>query len=252
MKLRILIAVIIVAAILIPCFAAYEDQITITTYYPAPAGSYNELATNKLAVNVTGTGTLAEYSAMQNGDVHVGRSLILGAGGSGFSYNEIAAANRPKDGDLLVKGNIGLGVANSTLTASNAATSGNLNVNDIYIRNSQGASNWVSYGLVHTPSTTIDGASFGTCTRAVNMQFCWGRQFIVAASGLNMITIFFPQSFNVATGYTPVVTATYRGNSSAYVRCVESTTATSTQVYYYSDVAGSPYYIDWTAMGYWQ
>ena len=34
------------------CFAQ-EESITITTYYPSPYGSYNELSTNKLAVGYT-------------------------------------------------------------------------------------------------------------------------------------------------------------------------------------------------------
>ncbi|MCK9431299.1 MAG: hypothetical protein M0R17_15130 [Candidatus Omnitrophica bacterium] len=54
------------------CFGA-EESITITTYYPSPYGSYNELATNKLAVGDTnGNGTLdAADQPNRNGDIRL-------------------------------------------------------------------------------------------------------------------------------------------------------------------------------------
>jgi hypothetical protein len=94
-----------------------QEQITITTYYPSPAGSYNELGTNKLAVDITGVAVPTEYTDMQNGDVHIGRSLIVGAGGgSGFAYDELIGPPdiRPGDGDVLIKGNVGIGTTSPT------------------------------------------------------------------------------------------------------------------------------------------
>lgn len=82
-----------------------EESITLTTYYPAPYGVYHQISSNKLITGVA-QATPAEFAAMSNGDVHIGRSLIVGAGGSGFSYQEKQAAGTPlADGDVLVKGN---------------------------------------------------------------------------------------------------------------------------------------------------
>jgi hypothetical protein len=50
-----------------------EESITITTYYPSPYGSYNELQSNKLAVGDTnGNGTLdAADQPNRNGDIRL-------------------------------------------------------------------------------------------------------------------------------------------------------------------------------------
>lgn len=87
--------------------ALAQEQINITTYYPSPNGSYNELGTNRLAVDINGVAVPTEFAAMANGDAHIGRSLIIGAGGgSGYAYDEGATT---ADGTLLVKGNVGIG-----------------------------------------------------------------------------------------------------------------------------------------------
>jgi hypothetical protein len=54
------------------CFAA-EESITITTYYPSPYGSYNELATNRLAVgDSNGSGGLdAADQPNRDGDIRL-------------------------------------------------------------------------------------------------------------------------------------------------------------------------------------
>jgi len=86
----------------------FAEEITITTYYPSPYGSYNQLGTNKFAVDINGVAVPTEFAAMANGDAHIGRSLIIGAGGgSGFAYDEGATT---ADGTLLVKGNLGIGM----------------------------------------------------------------------------------------------------------------------------------------------
>lgn len=108
---------------LVSCQASFlfaqSNTETITTYYPAPYGVYNELSTNKLAVDVTGVGVPSEFTDMQNGDLHIGRSLIVGAGGTGFSYDELQALEpgpptRPGDGDVLIKGDVGIGTTAPT------------------------------------------------------------------------------------------------------------------------------------------
>ncbi len=99
--------------LVINCGILFAEDITITTYYPSPHGSYDELGANKLAVDINGVAVPTEYAAMNNGDVHIGRSLIVGAGGTGYSYSEaVAATIPPADGTLLVKGSTGIGTNN--------------------------------------------------------------------------------------------------------------------------------------------
>ncbi|MDD3345620.1 MAG: hypothetical protein PHO34_04245 [Candidatus Omnitrophica bacterium] len=49
----------IIAVLWLSAWSFAEESITITTYYPSPYGSYNELGTNKLAVGDTdGSGSI--------------------------------------------------------------------------------------------------------------------------------------------------------------------------------------------------
>lgn len=110
MLCRIVSGLIFIIGVNFMC-SAQTESITITTYYPSPHGVYDELSTNKLAVDVTGVGVPTEFNAMNDGDVHIGRSLIVGAGGgSGFAYDEEGVLLR--DGDVLIKGNVGIGTPN--------------------------------------------------------------------------------------------------------------------------------------------
>ncbi len=58
---------LVLSVLILSSSIALAEDITITTYYPSPYGSYNELATNKLAVDVTNVAVTSEYAAMQNG-----------------------------------------------------------------------------------------------------------------------------------------------------------------------------------------
>lgn len=104
------LSLFLVLFIFSPAILFAEEKITITTYYPSPNGSYNELGVNKLAVDISGVAVDSEYTAMDNGDVHIGGSLIIGAGaGSGYAYDEGAVTG---DGYLIVKGRVGIGTTN--------------------------------------------------------------------------------------------------------------------------------------------
>lgn len=104
------LSLFLVLFIFSPAILFAEEKITITTYYPSPNGSYNELGVNKLAVDISGVAVDTEYTAMDNGDAHIGGSLIIGAGaGSGYAYDEGAVTD---DGYLIVKGNVGIGTTN--------------------------------------------------------------------------------------------------------------------------------------------
>ena len=55
-----------------------EESITITTYYPSPYGSYNELQSNKLAVGDTNSDGQLTFADLPpaNGQIYVARSVI--------------------------------------------------------------------------------------------------------------------------------------------------------------------------------
>ncbi|MDI6758775.1 MAG: hypothetical protein QMD94_03780 [Candidatus Omnitrophota bacterium] len=75
---------------------AADEFITITTYYPSPYGSYNELQTNKLAVGDTdGKGSLdAADQPAANGQIYVARSVI-------FKPQKSLPALNAKEGELV-------------------------------------------------------------------------------------------------------------------------------------------------------
>ena len=65
--------------LLLLCIPAFAEDITISTYYPSPYGSYGELQSNKLAVGDTnGDGALgAGDLPPANGTLYVEKSVIL-------------------------------------------------------------------------------------------------------------------------------------------------------------------------------
>jgi len=95
------------------CFA--EESITITTYYPSPYGSYRQLAADQIAI--------------------------------GSTYRNPTYA----DGSLYVQDNVGIGTTSPQTPAPNALT-GNLDVNDIYLRST---SQWVSQIGWYVPTSII-------------------------------------------------------------------------------------------------
>ncbi|MBI5874137.1 MAG: hypothetical protein HZB36_08405 [Candidatus Omnitrophica bacterium] len=104
------------------CFA--QEQVTITTYYPSPYGVYNSLLARKMAVGDT------------NGD------------------GQLNSGDAPaSDNDLIVKNNVGIGIATPTAAAApNGATAGNLDANDVWLRGANaGAGRWASALATVTP-----------------------------------------------------------------------------------------------------
>ena len=132
-----LLSLLIFSLLIFNSFLYAQEQITITTYYPSPYGSYNELGTNKLAVDIDDVAVPSEYAAMHNGDVHIGRSLIVGAGGgSGFAYDELVGPpdNRPNDGDVLIKGHVGIGTTGpsfGSLDVHSSTTQGAIGISGV-------------------------------------------------------------------------------------------------------------------------
>lgn len=106
MKIKTILLALFIVFLFSPSllFAQTNEQITITTYYPSPNGVYNQLAANKFVVDIANMG---EYGSMQNGDAHIGGSLIIGASGNGYAYG--SATINP--GDVLIEGIEGIGTS---------------------------------------------------------------------------------------------------------------------------------------------
>ncbi len=110
---RILILLTAGCCLLAAVCYAQQDQLTVTTYYPSPYGSYRELSAQKMKI--------------------------------GRTYSQAAVA----DDNLIVEGNIGLGTLTPNSPAPNGARNGNLDVNDVYIR---AMDQWISKILYFTQS----------------------------------------------------------------------------------------------------
>jgi hypothetical protein len=106
----VMIIFIISAAVLFSLSAIFaeKEDITITTYYSSPFGSYEELRANQISV------------------------------GSSYASLSSIPAN-----SVIISGNMGIGTSLPTIVASpaNGATVGNLDVRDVWIRK---VSNWAS------------------------------------------------------------------------------------------------------------
>ncbi len=118
----VFLGLIILIVVGVPSSFAQTETITITTYYPSPFGIYNELRAKKMAI--------------------------------GASYYNPAGTSINDPADLIVEGNVGIGTTSPHSVPPNGNT-GNLDVNDIYLR---ATGNWMSQGVgllnceVHTCS----------------------------------------------------------------------------------------------------
>jgi len=116
-------------------FVYAEDQIIITTYYPSPYGSYNELTSNSMKI--------------------------------GENYSQPATpfvAN-----GLIVEGNVGFGTTNPTSPAPNGQATGNLDVNDVWLRS---VNRWASQQGGITGNSASMNLPAGNYT-----VLCWGTYF---------------------------------------------------------------------------
>lgn len=91
---------------------ALSEQLTLTTSYPVPSGIYNQLIT---------TGNSGAAAADTTFNRNAGNTILV----------------PPTN----ASGNVGIGTSNPRSPAPNAAASGNLDVNDVWVR---GANKWVS------------------------------------------------------------------------------------------------------------
>jgi len=81
------------------CYAQ-QESVTITTYYPSPYGSYNELQSNKLAVGDTnGDNQLTSADLPSaNGQLYVARSVIFKPH---TNFAAIQTLTNPRIGELV-------------------------------------------------------------------------------------------------------------------------------------------------------
>jgi len=131
--------------LLIPNPGAFAENITITTYYPAPFGVYNEMRAKRMAI----------------GDAYYQASDYCWAGWPSCT-NDI-----DDEADLIVEGNVGIGtivegnVGIGTITPQSPAPDrqqGNLDVNDVYLRST---GQWMSEGGI--PSGAITAFDLDSC-----------------------------------------------------------------------------------------
>ena len=88
LSIILLLQLVCVSAILLfACFRGFAEELTLTTYYPAPYGVYREMRSQKMAIGGT------YYDATQH----------CWSGGPCFP------ADIPDEVDLIVEGNVGIG-----------------------------------------------------------------------------------------------------------------------------------------------
>ena len=121
MKKAFIFGLLLSICLIYPAFSQSSETLTFTTYYPSPIGVYSELRAQRLAVG-DNYYDAAEYCW------------------SGTCTNTIDA-----DADLVVEGNVGIGTAspNPNPSPANNQSSGNLDVNDVFVRSTN---SWLSEG----------------------------------------------------------------------------------------------------------
>jgi len=112
-----------------------EEKITITTYYPSPYGSYNELGAKRIAIGDTyyNNSGIAwdDADLLVEGNLGIGtlspvsKLAINGSLGVGLDYATKAA---PENG-AIIQGNVGIGTDSPV---SNLAVNGSLGVGSDY------------------------------------------------------------------------------------------------------------------------
>lgn len=127
-------------------FAQTNEDITITTYYPSPYGSYRELTSHRMKV--------------------------------GRTYHDSSVV--VSDDNLIIEGNVGVGVVSPSSPAPNAATKGNLDVNDIYLRS---VNRWLSQGAITCRAN--NALSYIVCGGTVAWRGCNQGDVMVAAEAID-------------------------------------------------------------------
>lgn len=176
---RIAAAVLFFSLFLSPPVFSADETITITTYYPSPNGSYNELHANQMAVGTDyQTGVLPSNSLVVQGNVGIGTTA-------------------PVRG-LEVKKNYGIRIQPSALPASPAA--GDIAVDS----NDNNTIKWYDGSAWHAPASTGLQASRTTDfdPYSTNREIFWPAAWVdIPNLELSITTDSGGSVFTLFTGY---------------------------------------------------
>jgi hypothetical protein len=247
MKERMRLIILIWVIILFPGLAfsqVPEERLVITTYYPSPNGSYNELGANKLAVDIANVATPAEYAAMQNGDAHIGRSLILGAEVTGlpinsWSYRHLSAVSQlPNDGDLRMKGSLFVGADRLNFPAKVFIRStGNTSATHaIEVENNDPTTPLTLMRLSDDGSMGINGlpGNMGQLTiYGKDSTNSWGALFVTNSNGDNLFRIRNDGNIGIGTNNPTAKLSLDGGDNDAIFRIQDTSATGGTNNFYF-------------------
>jgi len=111
-----------------------KEEIVLTTYYPTPFGDYREMRAEHMAVG-------QNYRSYANVCWEQGKCTDW--------INEEGTGG---DTDLIVEGNVGIGNTYKPQTAVPNAKTGNLDVNDVWLRNGE---HWISESGMEFTQTDV-------------------------------------------------------------------------------------------------
>ncbi|GEM_PF-1532574 len=270
---RILL-VILVLSITGLCYAADEtEEITLTTYYPAPYGDYEKISANMVLLNPMAQPAAASITAADEGLLYydtTSKDMRVYAGDPGnptpqtYTWSSIGGRSMwQRNGtDLYYKrGNVGIGTD----------TPGNwkLNVND-----GGDGDNSFTWGGDHSDTWEKSGILANGCwfnsqyIRIGNVQIAWGRCYLRGEDwkpGTNPdYFIYFPAPFKAGTW--PVITATQvRPDETEYTTAFQIKEQTRNDYFSVWQSWGLEYedahegvknstslYLNWIAIGAWQ
>jgi len=96
MKLLIVLSVVLIfLAMPAVTFAQQQEEITLTTYYPAPYGDYTDLSADNITVNKLGIGGAAPPAAASTDSMMVAGNINFASDASGATKYTIMNARTP-------------------------------------------------------------------------------------------------------------------------------------------------------------
>ena len=130
---------------------ALAQQLTLTTSYPVPSGIYNQLMTTgnsgsvpaNTTFNRNAGNTILVPPTNAGGKVGIGTTSpqnTLDVGG-GMAVGGYAGTNAAPQNGAIISGDAGIGTPTPNTNAPNGSPTGNIDVNDVYLRST---SQWAS------------------------------------------------------------------------------------------------------------
>jgi len=264
----LVIAVVLIAGIVL------ADQMTFSTYYPAPYGRYRQFSTTGLTLLATdefgneGATALVGIGTTDPGfKLHVYGGIVqFDRAGHGIHFNpnvgetnEYAAMGTLTDLPLRIvtnsfsritfdtNGNVGIGTSAPTSDANpNNHTAGNLDVGDVWLRDADGGSGaWASEsgGGTFDPDPYVGQESVTFPNGMIMKQ---GTASI--ASGTKTISISFDEDFNVVKNVQVTLMGIATPDSTDYRVLTGTLTVSGFDVYSYDLNNNGTFH--WQAWGY--